>query len=297
MPVFALGAALAASLVWALCALLSHGPAKALGSFEFTRIQLIVASLVLLVIVTLTGGWASIDPVYLPAFAVSAVIGVLGSNLATVACLRRGGPRREHLLRSLSPVFAAVMAFFFLGETLSLKSLMGGALVMAGLVLAILYGHRRDGANRFEQMQGSLRSVLFFGLLAALCHAIGITVLKPAMAAGTDPFAGALLRSGGAALAILALSLLPSGRFRSLTPVTPKLVWGAALPGLLGYIGAVSLLLYALAQYDTALVVILGSTAPIMLLPLIWATTGERPPLPAWIGAGLAVAGAAVITV
>jgi drug/metabolite transporter (DMT)-like permease len=69
----------------------------------------------------------------------------------------------------------------------------------------------------------------------------------------------------------------------------------AILPGFIGYIAAVSLQLYALRSYDAGVVAVLSSMAPVLMLPMIWATSGDRPPWSAWLGAILAVLGAGII--
>lgn len=297
MPIFAVFAALSAATLWAICALLSHGPAKALGSFAFNRAQMVSAAIVLGLLVWIGGSWASIDWSYWPAFLFSTVIGLLGANLATVECLRRGGPRREQVLRALTAPFAAVLGFIFLDEKLSALTLLGGVMVLAGILLAILFGHRRQGVQAgFEEVKGSLSIVLLLGVLAALCNASGLVALKPALVAGVDPLAATLIRTGGAAIVVVALGLLLPGRYtRANAGAGRRDVLAAMVPGFLGYIVAANLLLYALRAYETGIVVVLASAAPVLLLPMIWITTKVRPPMLAWLGAVLAVGGAGVI--
>jgi drug/metabolite transporter (DMT)-like permease len=57
-----------------------------------------------------------------------------------------------------------------------------------------------------------------------------------------------------------------------------------------------SLLMAALAVGDVGIVTTLSSTTPILILPMVWWVTGRRPPVLAWVGAGLAVAGTGLIT-
>jgi len=65
-------------------------------------------------------------------------------------------------------------------------------LAFGGVLLAILFGRR--GQSRFETIHGSLAAVIALGLFAAICHAVGLVALKPALLAGY-PFAeGRLVR-------------------------------------------------------------------------------------------------------
>jgi drug/metabolite transporter (DMT)-like permease len=102
--------------------MLAHAPAKQLGAFTFTRVQLIGASGLLLLIVTMVGGWSSVSWRHWPNMATSSLIGVVLGNLSMVACLRRGGPRRTQLLMAMTAPIAAVLGYLFLGEAISPQS-------------------------------------------------------------------------------------------------------------------------------------------------------------------------------
>jgi drug/metabolite transporter (DMT)-like permease len=293
MPIIALTAALGASTCWAVGSLIAHRPATQLGAFEFTRTQLISSFALLIVIVTAFNGWQSVTWAHWPSFVAASLIGVVFTNLAMIACLRRGGPRRMQLLVSMSAPFAALLGFLFLGESMSPRKLIGVGLAFSGLLLAILFGRR--GQHRIEAVQGSLAVVIALGLFAAICHAVGLIALKPALLAGTDPLAATALRTGGGALVISVVALWPAEAFVTPTKRTPGVVLGAILPGFVGYVAAVSLQLYALRSYDAGIVAVLSSMAPVVMLPMIWIMSGDPPPLSAWLGAILAVLGAGII--
>ena len=293
MPIIALGAALGASLCWAAGSLIAHHPAKQLGAFEFTRTQLISSFALLTVIVTALNGWQSVSWVHWPSFVAASLIGVVFTNLAMIACLRRGGPRRMLLLMSMNAPFAALLGFLLLGESMSPWKLVGVGLAFGGLLLAILFG--RGSRHRIEVVQGSLAVVIALGLCAAICNAVGLIALKPALLAGTDPLAATALRTGGGALLISVVALWPAEAFETPTRPTPGVVLRAILPGFVGYVAAVSLQLYALRSFDVGIVAVLSSMAPVVMLPMIWLTNGDPPPLSAWLGAVLAVLGAGII--
>jgi drug/metabolite transporter (DMT)-like permease len=197
------------------------------------------------------------------------------------------------LLVSMSAPFAALLGFLFLGESMSPWKLIGVGVAFGGLLLAILFG-RRD-QRHIEVVQGSLAVVIALGLFAAICNAVGLVAMKPALLAGTDPLAATALRTGGGALVISVVALWPAKAFEASTRRTPGVVLRAILPGFVGYIAAVSLQLYALRSYDAGIVAVLSSMAPVAMLPMIWIMSGDPPPLSAWLGAILAVLGAGII--
>jgi len=292
MSVLASLAALAASFSWAAGAILAYTPAARLGAFEFTRTQLVSSSVLLLFIVTMAGSWPSVSWNHWPNFAVSSLIGVVLGNLAMVACLRRGGPRRTQLLMSLSVPIAMVLGGLVLGETIPPTKTVGAALVLSGVGLAIMYGR---GAVVLEPMHGPVKWVIILGLVAALCQAIGLIAMKPALLAGTDPLAASALRTSGGALIVIIVGLWPAAAFQPTTKPTGRIVLAAMLPGFLGCVVAVSLLLYAVRTHEAGIAVALGSIAPVVMLPMIWLTTKHFPAPQAWLGACVVILGTGLI--
>ena len=293
MPVIAVISALGASACWAAMALLARRPATLFGPFALTRLQLISAAMVLIALVTVQGGWQSVAWSHWMAFVVASVVGVVLGNMAMFACLRRGGPRRTLLLVSMNGPFAALLGFLFLNETMSGQDLAGCAIALAGMALAIRFGGNPD--DRMEDVRGPMWIMVALGLLTALANAISLVFLKPAMLAGTDPLAANALRTGGGALVVLLISLWRVPRTSSPSNPGIGLLIHAITPGLLGFVVAVSLQLYAVRWMDTGIAVILSSAAPVIMLPMIWFVTGKLPRLLAWVGALLALAGIALI--
>jgi drug/metabolite transporter (DMT)-like permease len=277
--------------------MLARTPARSLGAFEFTRTQLISSSFVLLVIVTLSGGWATVSWAHGPGFIISSVVGVILGNLAMASCLARGGPRRTQLLMAMNAPIAAVLGYVALGESMSMHQTGGTLLVLAGVVLAVLYAPRggRGVDVRFEAVHGSFVPMVTLGAMAAACNAIGLIALKPALVAGTDPLAATAIRTAGGALIIAVIALWPAKLFEPASPRTGVVVLSAVLPGMLGYVAAVSLQLVALRSFDTGVAAVLGSAAPVLILPMIWIVTHQRPPAPAWAGAALVLLGVALL--
>lgn len=288
---------LGASFFWALGSLLAHAPARHLGAFELTRTQLISSFFVLFVIVTATGGWATVSWAHAPAFGIASLFGVVLGNLAMMACLARGGPRRTQLLMACNAPIAACLGNALYGEVLSERQLAGAALVLLGIVLAILRsGPAQRTANATtDVVHGSLILMLALGVAAAMCNAVGLVAMKPALIAGTDPLAASALRTGGGALIISVFALCPSKLFEPRSPRTARIVLMAIAPGLLGYVVAVSLQLVALRMLGAGVAAVLSSAAPVLILPMIWVASRNRPSIGAWVGAGLVFAGVSLL--
>ena len=295
-------AALGAAVCWALTGLVSTGPSRALGAIGFSRVRMALVFVMLAVAALFTGGWATLSgPLWTPIL-VSGFVGIFLGDTALFLTLNRLGPRATAILFAANAPMTVLLGWAALGESLPAAALAGALVTFAGIVLAILYGRRREGrgTNPFERTRGPLPVAIGLGLLAALGQSVGTLVARPVMSgelggAVPDAVAVSAVRVGVAALALNATALLPTPATRLGAPLTPRLVAEVALSGLLAMGIGMTLLLYALSGGEAGLVATLSATTPVAILPLLWAVTGERPRAGAWVGAALTVAGSALI--
>lgn len=286
-------AAFLASLGWATGIVLAQAPARQLGAFEFTRIQLLACSGLLALLCSLFGYWSTVDWTHWPAFAASICIGIIAGNLAMIACLRRGGPRRTELLLTLKAPLVTAMAFVWLQEIPAISDLGGAVIVLCGVGLAIAFG--TNDRSHSDARSGSITTVIFLGLCATACQGFGFLVMKPAMLDGTAPLAASAIRLTGASFLVSLVALWPSRLLRPNSEMTPVLLARTVLPGVIGYGLSSSLLLYAFAHVDAGIAAVLGSLSPVLVLPILWWKEGIPPSKPAVAGAVLAVMGTGVI--
>jgi drug/metabolite transporter (DMT)-like permease len=67
------------------------------------------------------------------------------------------------------------------------------------------------------------------------------------------------------------------------------------LNGLLAMVLGMTIFLFALRHGNVTLVAIMSSTSPVMLLPILWLFTRQRPSLGSWLGAILVVCGTGLV--
>ena len=286
-------AATTASLGWATGIVLAQRPAQLLGAFAFTRIQLIACSAIMVLLCTLLGYWSSVSWQHWPAFLSSTCIGIILGNLAMIACLRRGGPRRTELLLSLKAVLVTLMAFFWFNEIPSTSDLIGSGITLTGVLIAVAFNG--SSAAESDRLNGSLATTLLLGLFATACQGFGFLALKPALLAGTEPLAATAIRLLGAALIISLIALWPASTLKARQTITPALLRQTILPGFIGYGVSSSLLLYAFAHLDSGVATVLGSLSPILVLPILWLKDKIPPPTSGVVGALIAVIGTSII--
>ena len=288
--------ALAAALCWSFGGLVSTTPARTFGAVRFNRIRLTIISFILLVLVFLTGSWRTLGPDSVWGLALSSMIGIFLGDTLLYATLKRLGPRRTGILFTTNAPITVIIGYFFLQESLPFATAIGCVLIMVGVLLAVFCRTTSVQQHSFEKVQGSLVLGIGLGFLAALCQAIAVLIARPIMASGVDAMAASALRVGIAALALnVVFALRPTRNGHLHIPMTWKLMWQTSLSGILGMALGMTFLLFALAHGQAGLVSTLSATSPILILPILWIATKERPAPGAWVGAFLAVLGIACI--
>lgn len=287
--------ALAAALCWSFGGLLATDPARALGAVTFNRLRMVLVFFMLAAMALVTGGWWTLTMDRSAVLMASAVIGIFIGDTCFYASLRRLGPRRTGILFATNAPITVIMGTFILGERLPLGTTLGCVLIMIGVLLAVFFGTNSDQRHHFEEVRGPLMVGVGLGVFAALCQATSIIIVRPVLASGVDAVAASALRVGTAALALIGTLLLQSRSVRPSVQVTRRLLGQVALSGLVGMALGMTFLLYALAHGPAGLVSTLSATSPILILPVLWVATRERPAPGAWFGALLAVMGVACI--
>lgn len=286
--------ALASASLWAVAALISVTPARHLGAFAYSRWRMFLVTLMLGTMSLFTDGWQTLSTSTLPLLALSGLVGIFIGDTALFACMNRLGPRRSGLLFSCHALFSALLGLWLFNEQLTGWRLLGALLVFSGVMLAILFGRRSSSA--WEQIRGSLAVGIGLGLTAALCQSVGAIIAKPVMMNGeVDAVSASGIRMGSALLAHCALRLVRLPLAMPLKPVTPRILGMITVNGFLAMALGMTLILVALREGEVGMVAILSSTTPVILLPLLWWHSGERPSAAAWGGALLATLGTALV--
>lgn len=287
-------AALGAAVSWVFASLLAADTSREIGGMAFNRLRTCAGFVMLLVITLVSGELVAVPLRWYPLLALSGVIGLAIGDSALFAAFRLLGPRRAQVLYTSNAPIAVFLGMMFLGESPTLLQLLGIAAVFMGVVIAIIWGKRRSQLHRWEQVQGALWVGVVLGLLSGLGQAVGSLLVKPVLNDGIDPIAASAIRIGAAAIVLLALSWSKLSE-PAAAPITRRHITYASLNAAVAVVVGVSLLLFAFAKGDVGISSVLSATVPVLILPVLWIRTGERPAFGAWCGAALAVVGMAVI--
>jgi drug/metabolite transporter (DMT)-like permease len=263
---------------------------------RLARWQLTAAFVMTALAAVVTGGWRTLDQPALAYLALSSLFGIIIASTTYFATIYAIGPRSTALLFSLTSPFALVLGYGFLGETISLRQGLGIALVISGIVLAIGLPGGEPAGDPGRKLRRIAWGGIALGVITALGQALGSLFARPAMAAGVEPFTAMAVRSGLAVVFFTLLAVLPLPAWRGSYSFAPRLLVIAIVASFFGTGLGMSLLMAALASGKVGIVSTLSSMTPVVILPMVWIRTGKAPPLTAWIGAALAVAGTAFIS-
>ena len=287
--------ALGASLSWVFSQLYGHKPALYYGSLQFNRIRMIIASILLMGMIWLTGNDWQIASDAWGWIIVSGIIGIgLGDYFLFIA-MERLGPRRTGVLFAINAPVAAFLAWLLLSETLTFNIIFAIIVGFLGIVLAVIYGSSRANIHDWEVTKPPLWIGVGAGLLAALGQAAGVLCLRPVMEQGADPLQASLIRVVAAGIFLWALLLFQKKKTLTWQIPPVSVSWHVIANGFFGLSFGLALFLKALETGQVAKVSMLVAISPVLMLPFIWFQTKKVPAIGAWLGAILVVVSSWII--
>ena len=298
-------AALTTAAAWSACAQFFGAAGLRIGSVAVNHLRLLAGLAILLVLHLVVIGTFmphGTAPRDLLLLVLSGIFGLILGDAAYFRALVLVGPATATIMVTTTPAFATFGAWVFLDERLPSRALMGIAITVAGILLAVKARSMRDPVER--KARGFASSVvamgLFFALLGAMGQATGQVLARPALRA-VDPLSATIIRVATAALilwGVLALRCLwtrraPTWWARALADRGAlALTMGGVITGpSLG----VWLSLVATRHAPVGIASTLMSLVPVFVLLEDWALGRRRPTGLEILGAGVAVAGVAVL--
>lgn len=290
---------LVAALCWTISSLMAPGLIQRFGTMRFNTVRIMIASVILLFISLVTQRfnaslWLHVDLIIL-----SGVLGIFLGDTMLFTAVHRLGPRRTGVIFATNAPMSILLGWLFLNEHLSLNQLFACGLVLSGVVIAILFG-KRQSLHAWEQTKGKLSVGILMALGGALGQASGALLSKPALLDGADPIAVSALRvTTGAIALMLAYGLFYRHRQPEhaipFSQLTRQDFIGIAALATIGMVIGMSVLVWGVGNANVGIVTTLSAVVPVLILPGLWITTGQRPTFGAWLGAILVVTGAALI--
>lgn len=288
--------ALATAVCWSATSLFFTVAGKQVGSDLVNRVRLLLATLLLAITHLLLRGEllpAHVEPYRWGWLGLSAIMGlVVGDGLLFYA-FTLIGTRLSMLLMTLSPVVSTLLAWFFLGETLSPLEL--GAVIVTVSSIAWVVLERHNSAGEETSPRHYAIGVLC-GIGGALGQALGLVLSKRGMTGDFPAVSASLIRLLVAAVVIWLLALI-QGRVRStIEGLRDEQARWAILGGSVAgpFIG-MTLSLLAVQLTHVGIASTLMSLSPVILLPLVHWIFEEHISPRAIAGTMVAIVGVAMI--
>ncbi len=292
-PLFGEVAALLTAVCWSGSALVFSSATARVGSVLVNISRLILALAYLVIILIVFGIPVDLSTSQCLNLGISGIVGLaIGDSFLFRAYIHIGA-RVSMLVMSIAPAIAAVFAYVFLDERLSVLGVSGISITVLG-VLLVAYERTPGGVAHGKEL---LTGLLFAGV-AAVGQGVGLIFAKLAFNEGPiHGFVAATVRIGLSLVVLLPL-MLALGRFAH--PVRTFLrdrraFWFTAVGSVLGPFLGISLSLLAVAHTKVGIAATLMATVPIIMLPLVYFLYKEHLSWRAMAGAGIAVAGVAIL--
>lgn len=227
----------------------------------------------------------------------SGIVGLTLGDLFGFSALRILGARRQSVFGTIAPVASGISAFFLLSESLSISSMFGMSICIAGVMYAMNSAEEQDEVHREGYGAFGLGVLLAIG--GAIGQGLGLVLAKIGMQAGglgvsaLSPLQATFMRMLVGFASTYVVDVLRRDHIRPLKqafadPAGLK----AMLQGtVLGPILGVSLSLYAASQINVAIASTIFSLVPFIVMGIAAVVHKERLRPQTLIGAGIAVAG------
>ena len=287
-------AALATSLSFSAGSTMFTAASRRIGSLVVNRTRLVIAAIFLSITHWIVLG------TFLPLNAapdrwfwlsLSGVVGLVLGDIFLFQAFILIGPRLTMLMMSLAPIFAALQAWLFLGETLTGGQVFGILLTLVGIGWVVMEG---SGQNRNDPVYGR---GLLLGLGAAIGQATGLVLAKNGLGGDFSPISANLIRMLSAIVVLWGITFFQGQAKATIQALRndKKGTLFTTAGAFLGPFVGVSLSLFAIQRVEVGVASTLTSLPPVFLLPISYFIFKERFGWGAVAGTLLAMAGVAAL--
>lgn len=296
MEIFGYIAALGAATCWGASSVLAVGPLRSLGAVPFNTLRMVSVALLISLFLLVTGRWLVPDTRVLGILALSGFVGIFLGDTLLFWSIKTLGPRMGGLLFATNAPISFVLAIFLLNESYYWLNVAGVIAVSVGVFIAIT-ARSKAGSHHWEQSFGNVGFGIAMGFGAALSQSISALIIFDTMRSGQDPIFATMVRVWVAVLFLFISMFIPafSGGFSRYKQLNLSIAARVISSGVLGMGVGMSLLLWAFNMAPLGIVVILSATTPVIVLPILWLTTKQRPSAVSAMAALVVVIGTAMI--
>lgn len=165
--------ALSAALLWSFSPFIFTTAALRIGTLQLNITRSIFASIFLGITLLIFKIYIDFTIEQFFYLSISGIIGLAIGDTFLFKSFKDIGPRIAMLIMSINPAFTALIAYLWLGETLSSFAIIGMILTLTGIAIVILEKPIQENVKFKVNKLG-----VFYGFLAALGQALGLIFAK-----------------------------------------------------------------------------------------------------------------------
>jgi len=298
MSVYGEIAALLTSVCWAFNSVVFTLAGKRVGSVTINYVRLWIAFPALLLIHGLLFGTPfpfDIEPTRFFYLAVSGLIGLIAGDAMLFESFLLIGPRLALLVALLGPVFSALLAGVFLGESMTALEI-ASILITIGGIGWVVAEEKMPGQESVSRTPGKYRLGILLAVGGAAGQAGGLFFSRLGMEGGYSAVSATLVRIAVAALTLVVYCLV-RGKLRfHLARMKDRTAFLEITSGALtGPVLGVILSLVAIAHTHLGVASTLMSLTPVLLLPVSHFLFKEKITLRAIFGTTIALSGVVLL--
>ena len=287
-----LSALLTAGL-WSCSSIIFAAAIRRIGSVQVNVARLVFAGVFLFITIVVMGYDVHLSFIQLLYLGISGFVGLVFGDTFLFKAFHESGARISMLVMSLAPAISALLAYFFLGEVLSIWGILGIVVTTAGIVVVVIAGRQRSSAKA-----GISRRGIVYGFLGAIGQGAGLIFARLAFNEGPiNGFVATFVRIVTSIIILVPLTMAarrlknPIRIFSENKRALMLTLAGAVLGPYLG----ITFSLIAITYTKVGIAATLMATVPILMLPLVRVIYKERLSWHAIVGACVAVGGVAIL--
>ena len=288
-------AGLATAGLWVVSSLSFTKSGQALGATRVNLLRTVAAAAVLCGIQWIMLGrmYPGMSESALAWLAVSGVLGLTIGDQFLFTGYVMLGPRLVSVLMTLAPSMSAILAWSVFRERMNPVGIVGMLITTAGVAWAALGRTGSDSPHTPRER----RTGLMFGVAAALCQAAGMVAAKRGLDQGVQAFDAQTIRMYAGALTVIPLALFARTAGLTVQARPSRRAYAILALGIVsGPLFGVYFSMLSTAKVPVGVAATLIGLVPVLILPATRIIDGERITARAWIGAIIAVAGIAVLS-
>jgi drug/metabolite transporter (DMT)-like permease len=289
-------AAFTTAIFWSLTSIFFSKSSQSLGSVYVNRLRLALAVLFLMVTHFVLQG--SLLPIQAAPerwfwLGLSALSGLVFGDSCLLQAYVLIGPRLGTLMMAMSPVIGTILAWAFLGETLSLIELAGILITVMGVSVVVL--EKRNGVEHPDRRRYFLG--ILFGLGGAIGQTGGLVLAKKGLVGDFPALSGVIMRMVVAMSVMWLIAIFSKDAVRTIKVGLDnrRMLGLVSLGAFFGPFLGVWLSLFAVQNTYIGVASTLMALQPIIVLPILKFWFKEKVSIRAVVGTVIALTGVTLL--